>query len=207
MQVDTNMAALLCVASGIADAIGYVQAGVFAANMTGNTVLAGVSLAHADFTTALERGMTFVTFFAGAMLGRLSLRYAGNAWLPLFLEGSILALSTLLTQPSRAVLWIALAMGLQATAVTRFKGAAISTIVLTSTLARLGEAALDFIATHKALATADQNNPTALLAITWAAYAIGAVLAVLLLQVTSLPLLAASAVVLALSFSCWHARR
>ena len=46
---DTNTAALLCIAGGIADAIGYVQSGVFAANMTGNTVLTGISLANGDF--------------------------------------------------------------------------------------------------------------------------------------------------------------
>lgn len=204
LQRDVNLAAMLCVAGGIADAVGYVQAGVFAANMTGNTVLTGISLAQSEFMTALERALTFVTFFGGAMLGRLSLRFANSPWLPLVLEAVILALSTALRDPAVAVLWIAFAMGLQATAVTKFKGAAISTIVLTSTLARLAEATLDFVARHEALATVTSKSPAALLAITWVSYAAGAVLAVLLLKITSLPLLAASAIVLVLSYSFWR---
>ena len=205
LQRDTNTAALLCIAGGIADAIGYVQAGVFAANMTGNTVLTGISLASADFVTALERALTFVTFFGGAMLGRLSLRFAKNASLPLFIEAAILAASTIVKDPSLAVMCIAFAMGIQATAVTKFKGAAISTIVLTSTLARLAEATLDFLARHKVLAAVSQKSPAALLAITWVAYAVGAILAVLLLKLTSAALLAAAAIVLMLSFAYWRA--
>jgi uncharacterized membrane protein YoaK (UPF0700 family) len=204
-QRDTNTAALLCVAGGIADAIGYVQAGVFAANMTGNTVLTGISLANADFVTALDRALTFVTFFAGAMLGRLSLRFAKSAWLPLFIEAAILAVSTfLLERQSLAILLIAFAMGIQATAITKFKGAAISTIVLTSTLARLAEATLDFFARHKRLSTVSQKTPAALLAVTWVAYAVGAMLAILLLKVTQAPLLVAAAIVLALSYAYWR---
>jgi len=206
VQRDTNTAALLCVAGGIADAIGYVQSGVFAANMTGNTVLTGISLAGADFGTALERALTFVTFFAGAMIGRLSLRFARSAWLPLLVEALVLAVSSFMAhQQSLAVLCIAFAMGIQATAITKFKGTAISTIVLTSTLARLAEATLDFLARHKVLATVSQKSPAALMAITWIAYAIGALVAVLLLKVTTAPLLVASAIVLALSWSYWRA--
>ena len=206
VQRDTNTAALLCVAGGIADAIGYVQSGVFAANMTGNTVLTGISLAGADFGTALERALTFVTFFAGAMIGRLSLRFARSAWLPLLVEALVLAVSSFMAhQQSLAVLCIAFAMGIQATAITKFKGTAISTIVLTSTLARLAEATLDFLARHRVLATVNQSSPAALMAITWIAYAVGALLAVLLLKVTTAPLLVASAIVLTLSWSYWRA--
>src|SRR4051794_37277915 len=108
IQRDTNTAALLCVAGGIADAIGYVQSGVFAANMTGNTVLTGISLANADFGTALERALTFVTFFGGAMVGRLSLRFARSAWLPLLIEALVLAVSSFMAhQQSLAILCIA----------------------------------------------------------------------------------------------------
>ena len=203
---DTNTAALLCIAGGIADAIGYVQSGVFAANMTGNTVLTGISLADGDFITALDRALTFVTFFAGAMVGRLALRLAKSAWLPLLIEALVLALSSLMAhEQALAILCIAFAMGIQATAITRFKGMAISTVVLTSTLARLAEATLDFLVRHKVLATVAQKIPAALMAVTWIAYAAGALLAVLLSKVTTAPLLVASAIVLALSWSYWRA--
>jgi uncharacterized membrane protein YoaK (UPF0700 family) len=208
VQRDTNTAVLLCVAGGIADAIGFVEAGVFAANMTGNTVLTGLSLANGEWLTALDRALTFVTFFGGAMVGRLALRAAHSAWLPLLGEAVILALCALVPdRPSVAVLWIAFAMGMQATAITKFKGAAISTIVLTSTLARLAEATLDFIARHKVLAAATHRAPTTLLALTWIAYAFGAMLAVLLRKVTHAPLLVAAAIVVLLAWSYWRAAR
>ena len=201
VQRDTNTAALLCVAGGMADAIGYVQSGVFAANMTGNTVLTGISLANGEFAVAIERASTFLTFFGGAMLGRLSLRFARSAWLPLLVEAVILCVSSFMEPASLTILFIAFAMGIQATAITKFKGAAISTIVLTSTLARLAEAMLDFFARHRIFATPSQKSPAALLAITWVAYAAGAVIAVLLLKVSSAALLAAGAIILLVSWA------
>jgi len=201
VQRDANTAALLCIAGGIADAIGYVQSGVFAANMTGNTVLTGASLANGEFAVAIERASTFLTFFGGAMLGRLSLRFAKSARLPLLVEALILCASSFIAPPSLTVLCIAFAMGIQATAITKFKGAAISTIVLTSTLARLAEAILDFFARHKMFATPSQKSPAALLAITWVAYAAGAVIAMLLLKVSSAALLAAGGIILVVSWA------
>ena len=47
-------AGLLTIVAGIADAIGYLtMGGIFAANMTGNTVLAGISAAEAANRTYL----------------------------------------------------------------------------------------------------------------------------------------------------------
>ncbi len=46
-------ATLLTIVAGIADAVGYItMGGVFAANMTGNTVLAGIAAAQRDYTDA-----------------------------------------------------------------------------------------------------------------------------------------------------------
>jgi len=42
---DTVRATILTIIAGIADAVGYItMGGVFAANMTGNTVLAGIAI-------------------------------------------------------------------------------------------------------------------------------------------------------------------
>jgi len=65
-------AVLLGAAAGMADAIGYVQGGVFAANMTGNTVLAALALATAHRQPALQRIATLATFFAGAVGDRVA---------------------------------------------------------------------------------------------------------------------------------------
>ena len=42
--------------------------GVFAANMTGNTVLAGIALARFDWSDATRHLATLIAFFAGALL-------------------------------------------------------------------------------------------------------------------------------------------
>jgi len=207
VQRDGQTAALLCVAAGVADAVGYIQAGVFAANMTGNTVLTGISLANADLWTALDRALTFVTFFGGAMFGRLTLRYANSPWLPLLVEAVVLGMSMFVSNHALAVLCIALAMGIQATAITKFKGAAISTVVLTSTMARLAENTLDLIARDRILAPVGRNHPAGLLTLTWIAYGLGAMVTALLLKVTAIPLLVAVVIVLVLSFSFWRSSR
>ncbi|HEY4167217.1 MAG TPA: YoaK family protein [Reyranella sp.] len=49
-------AGLLTIVAGLADAVGYVaMGGVFAANMTGKTVLAGLSLGEGRFDLAVKR--------------------------------------------------------------------------------------------------------------------------------------------------------
>lgn len=93
-------AGLLTIVAGLADAGGSVaMGGVFAANMTGNTVLAG----------------------------------------PL----AVIGLLPIGGEP--ALMPVALAMGLQASAITHFGGTAVSTVMATGTLARVAEAALDWI--------------------------------------------------------------
>jgi uncharacterized membrane protein YoaK (UPF0700 family) len=66
---------------------------------------------------------------AGAALLLEAVLIAGVGFLPIAIEP--------------AVLIVAFAMGLQASAITHFGGNAISTVVVTSTLARTAEATLD----------------------------------------------------------------
>ena len=47
---------------------------VFAANMTGNTVLAGIALAQGHWPDAWRHLAPLVAFFVGAMISRLLLR-------------------------------------------------------------------------------------------------------------------------------------
>jgi uncharacterized membrane protein YoaK (UPF0700 family) len=139
-------AGLLTIVAGLADAVGYVaMGGVFAANMTGNTVLAGLSLGEGQLDLAAKRLAPLVTFFLGAMLARLLLRLFHRPAVPLLLEAALLAVVGLLLPFGRepALMLVALAMGLQASAITHFGGTAVSTVVVTSTLARIAEAALD----------------------------------------------------------------
>ena len=58
-DADRISVVLMAAACGIADAVGFVHTGVFAANMTGNTVLAGLSLANQEWATALGQVVTW----------------------------------------------------------------------------------------------------------------------------------------------------
>ncbi|HYX00743.1 MAG TPA: YoaK family protein [Reyranella sp.] len=183
-------AALLTVIAGIADAVGFItMGGVFAANMTGNTVLAGIAAAQGRTLDAARHLSPLVAFFVGAMLARLLLRLWHKPAIPLLLEALIVAaLAVLPVAMEPAVLILAFAMGLQAAGMTHFGGTAVSTVVVTSTLARTAEAALDSIwRSHQA-----PIHPVArpwLLVLSWAGYLAGAVIGAGLLQVMAVPLI------------------
>jgi uncharacterized membrane protein YoaK (UPF0700 family) len=186
-------AGLLTIVAGLADAVGYVaMGGVFAANMTGNTVLAGLSLGEGHFDLAAKRLAPLVTFFLGAMLARLLLRLFHQPAVPLLLEAAVLAVVGLLPLGREStLLLVALTMGLQASAITHFGGTAVSTVVVTSTLARIAEATLDRIwPTGRAMPSIATPR---LLALTWIGYLAGATGGVLLVRTMPWPLLVPAA--------------
>jgi uncharacterized membrane protein YoaK (UPF0700 family) len=194
-------ATILTIVAGIADAVGYITMGaVFAANMTGNTVLAGIALAQGQWPDAWRHLAPLVAFFLGAMLSRLLLRLSRTPTASLLVEAAILAaVGFVPIAPEAAVMIVAFAMGVQASAITHFAGNAVSTVVVTSTLARSADAALD------RLWPGDDRSPAAttnrrLLALTWIGYLIGAVIGALLLPVLPYPLLVPAALLLGVLF-------
>ena len=163
--------------------------GVFAANMTGNTVLAGIAVAEGHHDDAVRHLTPLVAFFIGALLARLMLRLWQRPAIPLLLEAAIIAaMGFLPVSGEAAVLVLALAMGLQASGMTHFSGAAISTVVVTSTLARTAETTLDTVWRTKQPKAPTIATP-GLLALVWAGYLAGAAVGALLLHATPLPLL------------------
>jgi uncharacterized membrane protein YoaK (UPF0700 family) len=198
---DTVRATTLTIIAGIADAVGYItMGGVFAANMTGNTVLAGIAAAQRNHTEAWHHLAPLLAFFVGAMLSRLLLRlwHLPNACLAV--EAALLAVVGFLAiDRELAVLIVALAMGVQASAITHFAGSAVSTVVVTSTLARTADSLLDWLwpGEKKDLPTAP-NLP--LLGLTWIGYLVGAVTGALLLGVMPYPLLVPVALLALLLF-------
>jgi uncharacterized membrane protein YoaK (UPF0700 family) len=187
---DTVRATILTIIAGIADAVGYItMGGVFAANMTGNTVLAGIAAAQRDYTDTWHHLAPLLAFFAGAMLSRLLLRLSHKPTAGLLVEAALLAIVAFLTVDRElAVMIVALAMGVQASAITHFAGNAISTVVVTSTLARTADTLLDRLwPGEKEHMPAAANLP--LLALTWMGYLAGAVAGALLLTITPYPLL------------------
>lgn len=186
----TLQATLLTIVAGIADAVGYItMGGVFAANMTGNTVLAGIAIAEHRYADAARHLSPLVTFFIGAMLARLILRLWRKPSIAIAIEAVLLAgLDFLPLGTESKVLIVAFAMGLQASAITQFGGASISTVVVTSTLARTADAALDAVLPGAAKAPPAKTS-SRLLLLTWLGYLAGAVAGAMLLHVMPYPLI------------------
>ena len=189
----------LTVIAGIADAVGYItMGGVFAANMTGNTVLAGISLARLEWLEALHHVTPLAAFFLGAMIARLMLRLLRSPRPALLVEAVILAgVGLLPVGRQAAVLIVAVAMGIQASAITQFARTQLSTVVVTSTLARTADALLDRLWRGAPDGVPAVANPR-LLALTWGGYLVGAIVGALLLQVIGQPLLVPAALLLVL---------
>lgn len=194
MAVDKPMlqALVLTIVAGIADAVGYIMmGGVFAANMTGNTVLAGIAAAEGFYTLAGDRLAPLLTFFAGAMAARLLLRLMRRPIAPLLLEALLLAVVGFLPVGREvSLLIVALAMGLQASAITHFGGTSVSTVVVTSTLARIADATLDRLwRTPSPQRSLPSIATPRLLGLTWLGYFAGAAAGTVLLHLTAWPLL------------------
>jgi uncharacterized membrane protein YoaK (UPF0700 family) len=195
-------ATILTIVAGIADAVGYItMGGVFAANMTGNTVLAGIAAAKQDFTSTWDHLSPLVAFFAGAMLARALLRQLKSPTVGILLEAVLIAgVGFLGVGMETAVMIVAFAMGLQASSITSFAGSAVSTVVVTSTLARTADAAVDRLWPGAAAKPAPTGN-TQLLLLTWIGYLVGALIGGLLVRAAvSQPLLVPAALLLIVVF-------
>jgi uncharacterized membrane protein YoaK (UPF0700 family) len=186
--------------AGIADAVGYItMGGVFAANMTGNTVLAGIAAAQHDYQRAWFHVVPLISFFGGAMLSHLLVRLTQKSTASLLLEAVLLAgvgFVPLVTEAEVAI--VALAMGVQASAITHFAGNAISTVVVTTTLARCADALLDRLWPDRTKTPETTATRSRLLELTWLAYLVGAVTGALLAAMVAWPLLVPAALVIVL---------
>lgn len=196
-SVDLASAVLLCLVAGMVDAVGFVRHGAFAANMTGNTVLTAIALAERDVPRAIDCGLMLACFFLGAIVGRLLLTLGRRAAWPLALEAALLV-ACVLMPPARwlALGTVALAMGVQASALSRFAGVSVSTVVVTSTMVRLAEANLDVLLRFFGRGATAERAPWLLLSGVWLAYAAGAMFAVLLTPASSVPVFVAAGLVI-----------
>ena len=198
------MVVLLSVAAGCVDAVSYLGLGhIFTANMTGNTVLLGLSLGQADWQAALRSGVALAGFIVGVavgtvIVGRDRQRYA--VWpitvtLTLAVELAVLAafalglyLAGVAAHP--LILLAALAMGLQSTAVRRLGIPGVATTYITGTLTSVIERAISRLdlAIFSAATSYERGERRSEQATTsvrglvlpadvWFAYAIGAVIA------------------------------
>jgi uncharacterized membrane protein YoaK (UPF0700 family) len=174
----------------MADAVGFItMGGVFAANMTGNTVLAGIAAARGDHIGAWHHFTPLLAFFIGAMMARWLLRLLKAPTVGILIEAALIAgvgFVDIGTEPT--VLVVAFAMGLQASSITTFGGSAVSTVVVTSTLARTADTAVDRLWPGAGKPTAASTSAQ-LLALTWVGYVVGAIAGALLVGAMTHPLI------------------
>src|SRR5215210_8065799 len=154
--VRNAMVVLLSVVAGCVDAVSYLGLGhVFTANMTGNTVLLGLSLGQADWQAVLRSGVALVGFIMGVAVGTVIAgrdRERHAFWpttvtLTLAVELAVLAAFALGFYLVGGVAYTlivlaALAMGLQSTAVRRLGIPSVATTYITGTLTSVIEGAI-----------------------------------------------------------------
>jgi uncharacterized membrane protein YoaK (UPF0700 family) len=135
----------LAFVGGFGDAAGFVLARTFTGHVTGNLVLAAVSIAALDWATTLIRLSAVLAFLAGVFLSVLSARLAAaKQWPPLAAAfggeivligaGSLLLMLHTATGTGIFVLCMSLALGLQNGAFRRAGGVSVHTTYLTGML-------------------------------------------------------------------------
>jgi uncharacterized membrane protein YoaK (UPF0700 family) len=153
-RITRRIVLLFTFAAGSVDAVAYLAAHVFTANMTGNAVLMGIYVGQGHSTAALHSLVALLFFIGGVVLGALVAGEGGDRAQTLLavrrevvVETIILALfasafllpwpveSRLVTFP--LIIFSALAMGLQSAAVRRLHLPGIATTYITGTLTNL----------------------------------------------------------------------
>src|SRR5262245_15749607 len=145
---------LFTLAAGSVDAIAYMAAHVFTANMTGNAVLMGISIGQGRGGAILNSLVALIVFIGGIVLGAILAGEGGDKVSALAavrrevtVECAVLALfaATFLLPLPRdhrsivmlLIIFSALAMGLQSAAVKRLHLPGIATTYITGTITSL----------------------------------------------------------------------
>ncbi len=171
-------AGLLCLIAGYVDAIGYLDyAHVFAANMTGNTVLLSISVAQGEWSRVVTYALTLAAFLVGALAAEALKRGGFRPTLPLLLSGvPLVAVYALDLKDDWALAILAAGMGLQGGAVARFADVNVQTVVITGTMLKLAEAAIYRLSPARREAPVIPPHALSVFWLTWLSYAAGAVL-------------------------------
>jgi len=141
---------LLAGAAGCLDAVGYLMLGLFTANMTGNTILLGLSVGREAWTDAVHNVVAIAAFVCGAGAGTAATRGAGRIARGLGFEAAVLAAAVgvwaLFGAPrgriaEPAAYWLiallSAAMGMQSATVRRVGEHRVATTYVTGTLTTL----------------------------------------------------------------------
>jgi len=160
----------LALIAGWTDAIGYLQGHAFAANMTGNTVLLGISLAAAQWRAAGWRAAIIAAYCLGLLTARLMVEARRGAVAAMLPAAVLIGYCAFAQVMPRDLLLLAVALGLQNASMTRFGGTRMNTTFLTGDLERLAEGVAGWLRRGR---QAEGVGPVPWL---WLAYAAGALL-------------------------------
>jgi len=192
------MAVLLDGVGGYVDAVGFLLLfQLFAANMSGNSILLGVNLGQGHWDAALRQALPIPLFVAGVVLGLLLCRALAargrRSTIAAALALEALLLATFAVYGSRflqagalrpAADWqtvlltalITVPMGLQNAALRHVGSLSVRTTFVTGTLASLAETAVAYLGPPAPSARAGNASRARLLGGMWAAYVGGAAL-------------------------------
>lgn len=132
---------VLATVAGYADGVGFLKSGAFAGLMTGNTVLLGIALVQGHFAQAAHSAAIIGAFLGGVAIAAALLRHGAKLPLLLLIEALLLVAAALTPYPFTAPT-LAVGMGFQNAAATRFAGAVLNTVFLTGDLQKLVQALL-----------------------------------------------------------------
>ena len=190
-------AGTLCLIAGYVDAVGYTElGGVFAANMTGNSVLLAIAAMRGEGARVASYALTLVVFLAGAILSSAVRRMTRRPFVGLVGAAAILLVAVFVAPPFERLGLLAFAMGLQGAAITRFGPTSLQTVVVTGTMIRLADNVVEHALPERSAPTA---GATRLDALAWLAYIAGAALAIFAQHATGRPLLLAVAALFAVA--------
>lgn len=187
-------ASWLALIAGLADGLGWLQTGLFAAQMTGNTALLGVALAERHWHSAGEKATAILCFVLGTLASRLLLRpklgpRRGKA-LAVMAATAAVVVAAFLPRPVN-VLVLGAALGGQNAAFSTFGGQNINTSFISGDLQKLAQAITRRLAGRDA-ADGDRIVLVAVPSL-WLAYVAGAAFGVLCQHNLALPLLVPAA--------------
>jgi uncharacterized membrane protein YoaK (UPF0700 family) len=186
------LAAAMALVAGFCDGVAYVRWHMFAANMTGNTVLFGLALVGGQPATALRTLSSIGAFTAGAALAH-AVKERTSPAIAFVAEAVVLAVAAALHGAVVQLAVIAFAMGIQNPSVSRFAGIQANTSFVTGDYAQLGGAFVDLA---RRTDVARSRRTVAVIGALVVAYAVGAGCAALLAPRTSYALAAIVPVVL-----------
>jgi uncharacterized membrane protein YoaK (UPF0700 family) len=175
----------LAFVGGFGDAAGFVLASTFTGHITGNLVLAAVSIAARDWLTTLTRLSAVLAFLAGIFLSVACARLAASRQWPLLVAafagelvliavGSLMLRSHATTGTEIFVLCLSLALGLQNGAFRRVGGISIHTTYLTGMLTGLLVTESEKLFSQPPSTVTTQDHRTRLLYAIWFSFFLGA---------------------------------